>query len=144
MIAFLTEAWAEALNGALDQVTVLGPGSDAGLGAIEGRFRVAQEVVGGPQGDVLLVMTAADGELRFSVRPLDRTGAVGGDPSADVTIALAYHDAAALAQGALSPAEALNEGRIRVRGDLSVLVAAQQMLESTRDHLSSVQESTTY
>ena len=37
-----------------------------------------------------------------------------------------------MAQGELSPTEALNAGRIRVRGDLSVLVAAQQMLAAAR------------
>ena len=53
-------------------------------------------------------------------------------PAALVRMALAYADAAALARGEVDPAQALNAGRIRVRGDLSVLVAAQQMLELRR------------
>ena len=49
-----------------------------------------------------------------------------------MTIALAYADAAALSRGELTPADALNAGRIRVRGDLSALVAAQQLLDGAR------------
>ena len=37
-----------------------------------------------------------------------------------------------MSKGELAPAEALNTGRVRVRGDLSVLVAAQQMLNAAR------------
>jgi hypothetical protein len=41
-------------------------------------------------------------------------------------------------------AEALNAGRIRVRGDLSVLVAAQQMLMAARSATRDLVASTTY
>ena len=58
-----------------------------------------------------------------------------------MTIALAYDDAAAMARGRLTPAEALNAGRIRVRGDLSALAAAQELLDAAR---SAPATSTTY
>ena len=63
---------------------------------------------------------------------------------ADVTIALSYEDAAAMSKGELTPADALGSGRVRVRGDLSVLVAAQQMLNAARERSQSVGGSTTY
>ena len=51
---------------------------------------------------------------------------------------------AAMSKGELSPAEALNTGRIRVRGDLSVLVAGQQMFEAARSATRDLVASTTY
>jgi hypothetical protein len=44
----------------------------------------------------------------------------------------------------LSPAAARWAGRIRVKGDLSVLVAAQQMLAAARAATQSLDTSTTY
>jgi hypothetical protein len=54
----------------------------------------------------------------------------GGAPGteATATIALGYADALALALGRLDPADALSQGRVRVRGDLAALVAGQQVL----------------
>ena len=49
-----------------------------------------------------------------------------------------------MSRGELSPAEALNTGRIRVRGDLSVLVAAQQMFEAARVTTQAQVSPTTY
>ena len=117
-------------------MVVPGPGTEAGLGAIEGRFTVVQEIRGTPEGDVALILSVDDGSLHLDLAPIpgdggDRPG--GPDPSgADVTIAVSYGDAAAMSKGELSPAEALNTGRIRVRGDLSVLVAAQKMFGAAR------------
>jgi hypothetical protein len=43
---------------------------------------------------------------------------------------LTYDDALALARGSLQPADALAAGRVRVRGELSVLVAGQAVLNA--------------
>jgi len=72
---FLTGGWVEAINGALDGVHLPGPGPEAGLAAQDGRFRVAQEVRGGPDGDFRLVLQAVDGSLSFALTPL---GPLGG------------------------------------------------------------------
>jgi putative sterol carrier protein len=101
---------------------------------------VAEEVRGTPDGDVRLVLRTADGALSLEVGPLTAdTGA-----AADVTIALDYRDAAALSAGTLSPAEALTGGRIRVRGDLSVLTAGQELLSAAREHTRALDAGTTY
>ena len=139
MPRFLTPDWAEAFNAALDGVVLPGPGPDAGLAAADGKFTVAQEVRGTPDGDVRLVLRASDGTLVLDVGPLGEAG-----EAAEVTIALEYEDAAALAQGRLSPAEALNAGRIRVRGDLSVLTAGQDLLQAAREHTRAIDADTTY
>ncbi len=88
-----------------------------------------------------LVLQAADGTLTFSLRPL---GESPPTDEVDVTIALGYTDAVALSRGELSPAEALTGGRIRVRGDLSVLVAGQELLTTAREHTRAVDAETTY
>ena len=139
MPRFLTPDWAEAFNAALDGVVLPGPGPDAGLAAADGKFTVAQEVRGTPVGDIRLVLRASDGTLVLDVGPLGEAG-----EAAEVTIALEYEDAAALAQGRLSPAEALNAGRIRVRGDLSVLTAGQDLLQAAREHTRAIDADTTY
>jgi len=135
---FLTAAWVEAFNGALAGIRLPDPGPDAGLAAADGRFTVAQEVRGGPDGDLRLVLRAGDGALVLELGPLEAT-----EPPAEVTIALDYADAVALAQGGLSPADALNAGRIRVRGDLSVLAAGQELLEAARQHTRALDADTT-
>ena len=88
-----------------------------------------------------------DGSLRFSpAADTPTTQDVGdrGPTSPDVTIVISYEDAAAMSKGELAPAEALNAGRIRVRGDLSVLVAAQQMLRPPGPAPHGLVPSTTY
>ena len=50
----------------------------------------------------------------------------------------------ALSDGSLTPAEALTAGRIRVRGDLSVLAAGQELLAAARAHTRSLDAETTY
>lgn len=142
MPRFLTEAWIEAFNGALVGVRLPDPGPHAGLAAAEGRFTVAQEVRGAPDGDVCLVLRASEGSLALELGPIDLSTGAGAD--ADVTIALNYADAAALARGDLSAAEALNAGRIRVRGDLSVLAAGQELLLAARAHTRDVDADTTF
>jgi putative sterol carrier protein len=145
---FLSATWTEEFNGALEGVVVPGPGIDAGLAALDGRFTVVEEVHGTPDGDVRLILRVEDGSLHLRLAPPSDPGTDRGDGSedahADVTIALSYEDAAAMSRGELSPAEALNGGRIRVRGDLSVLVAAQQMLEAARASTQALVSSTTY
>ena len=140
MPRFLTAEWGAGFNSALEGGVLPAPGPDAGLAASDGRFVVAEEVRGTPDGDVRLVLRTADGALSLEVGPLTAdTGA-----AADVTIALDYRDAAALSAGTLSPAEALTGGRIRVRGDLSVLTAGQELLSAAREHTRALDAATTY
>ena len=61
------------------------------------------------------------------------TGGEAGD--AAVTIRLTWADAVAMAAGELAPGEAIAAGRVRVRGDLSVLAEAQAVLVAVQPHL---------
>ena len=138
---FLSPSWVEEFNSALEGVVLPGAGPDAGLVAADGRFTVVQEVHGAPDGDLRVILHVDAGTLRLS-RSAVEDGA--DEIAADVTIALSYEDAMAMSEGELAPAEALNAGRIRVRGDLSVLVAGQQMLQAARTATGSLRSSTTY
>jgi hypothetical protein len=147
---FLSPAWAEEFNAALQGVKVPGPDPDAGLGAVGGTFTMVQEVHGTPDGDVRLTLRVDQGALHLHLEPRDGADPVSGGPPrsdpvpTDVTIVLSYEDAVAMSKGELAPAEALNTGRIRVRGDLSVLVAAQAMLDAARSATVTMRSATTY
>lgn len=141
MPRFLSPEWVAAFNAALSDVTIAGPGDDAGLAAKDGRFTVVQEVRGGPDGDLTVVLSVIDGALRMSIVT---DGVEPEVTRSDVSIALTYDDDVALSKGELSAAEALTAGRIRVRGDLSVLVASQQMLAAAQPYVRALTEDTTY
>jgi hypothetical protein len=147
---FLSPAWAEEFNAALQGVKVPGPDPDAGLGASGGTFTMVQEVHDTPDGDVRLMLRVDQGSLHLHLELQNGDdGVSGGRPRSDpvltdVTIVLSYEDAAAMSKGELAPAEALNTGRIRVRGDLSVLVSAQSMLDAARSATLTMRSATTY
>jgi len=130
--------WVAAFNEAVSGLDAGEIDTGASLAADGGRFRVLQVVHGAPGGElaVILVVTGR----RLSIELGDQ--APGTRP--DVTVSLSYEDAAELSRGRLDPAEALGMGRIRVRGDLAVLLAGQALLASAAEHLSALQASTTY
>lgn len=141
MPRFLTPEWAEAFDAALSGAAsvVPDPQSPTSLRAQSGPYTVVQEVRDGPDGDVRLTVSVDGDRIGIAVASLQDTADEG-----DVTLAITYQDAAALAQGQLSPAEALTTGRVRVRGDLSLLIASQARLDAARDTLGDLAAQTTY
>jgi len=133
---FLTPEWIDRFNELASGVQMAQPGADAGLRAQSGHFVVAEEILDHPDGRLVLLVTVSGATLR-----LDRAAS---DETADVTIALSYADAQALAAGTLRPAEALVEGRVRVRGDLGVLTSGLDMLAEAQRHVAALQAETTY
>jgi alkyl sulfatase BDS1-like metallo-beta-lactamase superfamily hydrolase len=133
---FLTPEWIERFNDLAAGVQMAQPGPDAALRAQSGHFIVAEEILDHPDGPLVLLVTVSDATLRL--------GRAASDETADVTIALTYADARALAAGTLRPAEALVEGRIRVRGDLGVLTSGLDMLAEAQRHVAALQAETTY
>ncbi len=136
MARFLTQEWVDEWNTAMEGVTLPDPGPDAGLAMADGRVTVVEEVRGTPDGDVRLVMTIDAGTVHLELAP-GHGGDQGGSAEPEettptVTIVLSYPDAEAMSLGQLSPAQALNAGRIRVRGDLAALAASQQVLNHAR------------
>jgi len=135
MVRFLSPEWVDAANTAL--AVVSGPDATPATDPAGGRHSstVRQVVSGGPSGDVQLLLVIRDGAVTLS---LDDT------TPADVTIALGWNDAAALSRGEFPVAAAITEGRVRVRGDLSVLAVGQGVLAAAQPRLGSLAEDTTY
>ena len=132
MARFLSPSWVEELNASLEGTVLPDPAANAGLAMVEGKVTVVQEVHGSPDGDVRLVMRIEAGTIRLHLAAVPTGSDDDSGDAANVTIALSYEDAAAMSRGELTPAEALNAGRIRVRGDLSALAAGQQLLSAAR------------
>jgi hypothetical protein len=151
---FLTPEWVDAFNEAVADLEVAAVDTGASLAADGGSFRVAQVVRGGPAGELVVTLVAAGGRLRLELGPGSGSGS-GSDqraepqpgpsaPQPDVVVSLSYEDAAAMSSGRLDPAAAVAEGRVRVRGDLALLVAAQSLLASAAGRLTVLQGDTTY
>jgi len=153
MPPYLSPEWVRAFNHALagldlsDAVAAAGAGS---LTVAQGTFSVAQVVTGGPDG-LAAPGAAASAGSAGSARSAGSAGSAGStvrtvltvdggrltlveDPTgaidSNVTMVLTYDDALAIARGSLHPADALAAGRVRVRGELSVLVAGQAVLNA--------------
>ena len=135
----MSPEWIEAFDAALEGVALPEPGGDTGIAASSGHFAMAQQVHGGPDGDVTVLLTADAGSIRVA-----RVEGADPDPRPDVTIVLSYEDAAALSTGELPAADAIRTGRIKVRGDLSVLAAGQAMLVAAQPHIGELAAGTTY
>jgi putative sterol carrier protein len=133
MAPYLSPAWVQAFNDALAGLDLTDAIAAAGAGSLtvaQGTFRVAQVISEAPatvtestDATVRTVLTVDEGRITFETDP---AGAI----TPNVTVALSYADAVAIARGALAPADALGHGRIRVRGELSVLVAGQSILNA--------------
>jgi hypothetical protein len=135
VIRFLGPEWVDAFNEALVDVTVPPAGPEAGLAVRDGRFTVCQVVTGGPDGDVQTTLAVRDGRVSMT------SGDCG---EAAVTIRLSWDDAVAMAAGELVPGEAIAAGRVRVRGDLSVLAEAQAVLGAVAPRLQTLRDLTEY
>ena len=135
MVRFLSPEWVESFNEAVSEVVVEPPGPDAGLAVRDGRFSMGQVVTGGPHGDVRTTLRVNAGRLTMSA---------GGDDDVAVTIRLTWTDAVAMAAGNLAPGEAIAAGRVRVKGDLSVLAEAQGVLVAVQPQLQELRRRTEY
>jgi hypothetical protein len=158
MARYLSAEWVQTFDaalGALDLTDAIAAAGAGSLLASDGAFSVAQVVSGVPnepdvpsEPEETAHGDAADGDGESTARPfrtvltiaeghahlaLDPDGAASD--AADVVMLLDYPDALAMARGALEPADALAAGRIRVRGDLAALVAAQAVLNAASDML---------
>ena len=125
MARYLSPEWVQSFDaalGALDLTKAIAASGEGSLVAADGHFTVAQLVRGvpGAAGDVRVLLSVADGHAHLVLDD--------GDTPATATIVLDYDDALAMARGELDPADALAAGRVRVRGDLAVLVAGQDVL----------------
>jgi putative sterol carrier protein len=106
--AFLSAEWLAALN------DTLGAAGPPPLDGAESTVRFVFEFTDGP--------TSTPHALSFSVSAAGAVAEIGDHLAADAVIRLSYRDAEALADGTLDSADALREGRLKVRGDIHGLV----------------------
>jgi SCP-2 sterol transfer family len=108
-VAFLGAEWL-ALARELFGDVALCPGATA---------RVQRVVTGAPDGDVVFTLAFEDGRL------VDVAVADGDelDPDAELTITMTYADTLALASGDLDLSVAVMQGRAKVAGSMSALLA---------------------
>jgi hypothetical protein len=137
MPPYLSPEWVQAFNASLSQLDLSEAIAEAGAGSLaasDGAFTVAQVVIDtpvapdDPDGTVRTVLTVADGHATLELDSAETK-------KANVTIVLGYDDALAMARGELDPADALAAGRVRVRGELAVLVAGQAVLAAAATQL---------
>ncbi len=124
MARYLSPEWVHAFNAALSGLDLSAAIAEAGTGSLtasDGPFAVAQVVSDAPDGRVRTVLSVDADGVRLESDPDDKV------PS-NVTIMVYYDDALAMASGRLDPADALATGRVRIRGELAVLVAGQAIL----------------
>jgi alkyl sulfatase BDS1-like metallo-beta-lactamase superfamily hydrolase len=108
--AFLSESWFDELNvrlGTIEPVAL-----PEGARECEVAFDVTDAPTTLAQA---LTLSITNTNTRAYVTP-------GHGAKADVTLRLNYDDAAALVAGRLDSASALRDGRVKVRGDVNVLI----------------------
>jgi SCP-2 sterol transfer family len=132
---FLSAGWIAAFNDAVRDVPLPPSGPDHGAAVGAGTYSWSQVVSGGPDGEIAVTLRVAEGRLAMED---------GAAPDADVTIRIGWDDAHALALGTLAPAEAIAAGRVRVRGNLSVLASGQEVLAALAPRLAALHAATTY
>lgn len=124
-VRFLSPEW---LAAAADAVRAAAPGGTDGL-------TLQQVVTGGPDGDVAYRVRIG----RDTVELLPGRG-----DEADVVFIEDWDTAAAIGEGRLSPQAAFVDGRVRVSGNVALVMAAQESLATVESALAGVRAATTY
>lgn len=114
MADFLSEDWIAGVNASLAHA---GP-APAGARTV----RVVLEFPDAPG-----VLPHA---LTFTLSPEGASVAVGDHLAADALVRLSFDDARSMVAGGFTSADALREGRVKVRGDLDAVVALVEWLRA--------------
>lgn len=127
MLTFLSDEWIQALHDAAADDAELAASTEGVSIAIE------QQITGGPDGDVTFHLVLDHGRV---------TVASGPAPSATVRFHQDYATAASIAMGHGSAQRAFMTGRLRVGGDLRVLLDHNEVLAQVGDVFAAVRERT--
>jgi putative sterol carrier protein len=129
MVRYLSPEWIEAVSAAAAACDDLRTAT-SGV-----RLTVQQRVTGGPGGDVAYHVVVDDGAV--AVLP-------GEAPAADVTFQQDHATATAIARGELAAQAAFMTGRLRVGGDVQLLMRHRDTLAGLDDALVGVRAATEY
>lgn len=133
MVRYLSQEWFDEVNEAARRSTAL-KAATAGV-----RLTLQQVVTGTPDGDVRYWLRIDDGSVEARLG-----AAAAGEASPDATVTQSYETAAAVIRGELSTEEAFLGGRIRLRGDIGVLLRHQSMLNKLGQAFDEVHGRTEY
>ena len=125
MPGFLTPEWIAALDAAAREAAV-----PAGV-----RLTIQQIVTDSGGGEVRYHLVVDDGQVR--VRP-------GDAAVADLTLVQSRAVAAALSRGELNAQQALEAGRLKLRGDIGRLAKEARALTAMEDVFAAVRAATAY
>jgi putative sterol carrier protein len=128
-VRYLSPEWIDAAGRAL--------AGDAGLkdATVDLQLTLEQVVTEGPAGTVRWHVAIDHGRVEM---------AEGSAPAADLRFTTTYATAAAIASGTLEAQRAFAEGKLRVGGDLSLLVAHHRTLASLDDALAPLRAETSF
>jgi putative sterol carrier protein len=111
-VKFLSEPWAETLKAELN-------GSEDFRRAAAGQRATIQQVITNTDGETHYWISIVDGQIDLGV----------GDADApDATITQSYDSAAALAKGELSAVTAFMTGRLKIAGNMGMILSLQGAL----------------
>ncbi len=111
-VKFLSEEWAQALKTELNA-------SDSFKEAAAGKTATIQQVIGTGDGEIHYWIGLADGAIDMGI----------GDADApDATITESYDVAVALAKSELSPVTAFMTGKVKIAGNMGMLLGLQNVL----------------
>jgi hypothetical protein len=128
-VRYLSARWIDAARQAIAADASL-PAALAGV-----TLTVEQTVEDGPDGTVSWHIAIVDGAASLVPGPAEKP---------DLRFTTSYGTAARIASGALAAQLAFVEGRLRVGGDLSLLIAHQRAIAAVDDALAPVRAQTTY
>ena len=112
-VKFLSDEWAQALKAELNE-------SEEFHRAAAGQHATIQQVITGGDGDTTHYwITIEDGRIDLGV------GDVEGE---DATITQSYDSAAGLARGELSPVTAFMTGKLKIAGNMGLILGLQGAL----------------
>jgi putative sterol carrier protein len=111
-VKFLSEPWAEALKAELN-------GSEEFRRAAAGQKATIQQVITNTDGETHYWISIVDGKIDLGVGDVD---------APDATITQSYDSAAALAKGELSAVTAFMTGRLKIAGNMGMILGLQGAL----------------
>lgn len=122
-VKFLSEEWAEALKTALNADEAFRTAAGAGSARI-------QQVITQEAGETRYWIVIADGAIDMGIGDLDPV---------DATITESYDSAVALSTGELNAVTAFMTGKIKVAGNMGMLLGLQAALSRLPAAMSSIQ-----
>jgi putative sterol carrier protein len=111
-VRFLSDGWADALKGELNRDATFRQ-------AATGHRATIQQIITGTEGETHYWIRIADGQIDLGV---------GDVPDEDATITQSYETAAALARGELSPVTAYMTGKLKIAGNMGMILGLQGAL----------------